>query len=96
MPPRAHPCRRRCCIPNAWPRLNSFAFVASEVLRLAVRAQHLERSKIARNSYPEGRKGYHAWRTALAQYHSDRAGEILLAVGYEPGLIGRVHALLRK
>ena len=35
---------------------------ASEPLQLAGRAHHLERWVIPRASYPEGRKGYLAWR----------------------------------
>lgn len=69
---------------------------ASEALRLAVRAQHLERWVIPRDAYPEGRQAYKEWRTALAGHHARRAGEILSAAGYDAATIGRVQALLRK
>jgi hypothetical protein len=38
---------------------------ASELLRLAVRAQHLRRFEVPRSSYPLGKNGYLAWRTFL-------------------------------
>ncbi|MBI4081586.1 MAG: DUF4202 domain-containing protein [Candidatus Lambdaproteobacteria bacterium] len=68
----------------------------SEALRLAARAQHLQRWVIPRERYPEGRKGYHQWRTALARYHAERAGAILLQVGYDEVFVARVQSMLRK
>jgi hypothetical protein len=92
---------------SAWPgallygqrmslRLNALVPQASEALRLAVRAQHLQRWAIPRASYPAGRKGYHRWRTALAGFHAERAGAILREVGYGEALVARVQSLLRK
>ena len=69
---------------------------ASPELRLAARAQHLERWRIPRDSYPEGRVGYLTWRRDLKQYHAERAGAILGGLGFEAPLIARVGALLRK
>ena len=69
---------------------------ASTELRLAARAQHLERWHIPRNSYPEGRVGYLTWRRDLKLYHAERAGAILGGLGFEAPLIARVGALLRK
>jgi hypothetical protein len=69
---------------------------ASEPLRLAVRCQHLCRWKIARSSYPMTRAGYHQWRTTLARFHADRAGEILASVAYDEQTIARVQSLIRK
>jgi Domain of unknown function (DUF4202) len=77
-------------------RLAQFAPEASEAVQLAVRAQHLERWKTARTTFPEGRKGYHEWRTALARFHAERAGEILRDVGYDEAFIARVQSMLRK
>ncbi len=76
--------------------LLAFLPQASEALQLAVRAQHLERWKLARSAFPEGRKGYHAWRFEQARQHAERAGAILHAAGYDPSFITRVQALLRK
>ena len=45
---------------------------ASEHLRIAARGQHVERWKIARGDYPEGRAGYLAWRADEARAHGER------------------------
>jgi hypothetical protein len=69
---------------------------AGELLRIAVRAQHLERWRIPRSARPEGRAGYLAWRRELAKLHADRAAEILREVGYREDEIARVGELLQK
>ena len=69
---------------------------ASEPLRLAVRCQHLCRWMIPRSQYPMTRAGYHQWRTTLARFHADKAGEILREVGYDERTVWRVQWLVRK
>jgi hypothetical protein len=69
---------------------------ASEALRLAAHCQHLERWKIPRADFPEGRVGYLKWRTRLAQFHAGRAAEVLEKVGYDEALIARVDRIVRK
>lgn len=69
---------------------------ASEVLRLAVRSQHIRRWEIPRSDYPLGRKGYHQWRTRLYDYHGEKAAEILEKVGYDEETIARVRKMLKK
>ena len=69
---------------------------ASEQLRLAVRAQHIRRWEIPRNTYPMDRAGYQRWRTALYTFHADTAERILREVGYDDATIARVRSLLRK
>ena len=69
---------------------------ASEALRLAVRCQHLRRWTIPRSQYPMTRAGYHAWRTTLARFHADAAGEVLRAEGYDEAIVARVQSLVRK
>ncbi len=69
---------------------------ASELLRLAVRAQHLRRWEVPRASYPMDRAGYHRWRNDLKAKHAQWAGEILANCGYDVGEIARVGALIRK
>ena len=69
---------------------------ASEVLRLAVRAQHIRRWTILRDSFPTGRKGYHQWRTTLYRFHADEAGRIMEDAGYDEPSVQRVQSLLRK
>jgi hypothetical protein len=76
--------------------LEQLAPDAPESLRLAVRCQHLCRWTVPRASYPEGRDGYLRWRADLKRFHAEKAGELLRAVGYDEGTIGRVQALVRK
>ena len=69
---------------------------ASEELRLAARAQHICRWIIPRESYPQGRVSYLKWREDLKQFHAQKAGEILRAIGYEETTMARVQDLIRK
>jgi hypothetical protein len=76
--------------------LAEFAPDAPEVLRIAARAQHIERWIIPRNSYPEGRIAYLKWRKDLQQHHAKSCGELMRLVGYGEEDIAKVGALLRK
>ena len=76
--------------------LQRFAPEADETVRLAVRAQHIERWKIPRSSYPMNRAGYHEWRTTLYGYHADRAGALMREAGYDEAAVARVSAMLKK
>jgi hypothetical protein len=69
---------------------------APELLRIAVRGQHIERWTSPRASYPAGRAGYLKWRTDLKDYHARRLQEIMTAAGYGPQEAARVGALVRK
>ena len=77
-------------------RLQQFAPKASEALQLATRAQHIERWRIPRDSYPMDRQGYFRWRRKLAEFHAERAGEILQALAYPQQTIERVQSLLKR
>jgi len=76
--------------------LDKFAPDASEPLKLAARCQHLERWMIPREEYPMNRPGYLSWRNDLKKYHADRAGNILLDVGYGDKTIRHVQDLVMK
>jgi len=69
---------------------------ASDALQLAARAQHICRWDFPRTDYPEGKAGYHQWRTMLYTYHGDKAGEILEAVGYDAETIDLLKKILSK
>jgi len=69
---------------------------ASDLLKIAARAQHLRRWEIPRGDYPEGRKGYNDWRRACRVHHAGLAGEIMRANGYDEAAIAHVGALIRK
>jgi len=77
-------------------RLEAFAPDASEVVRLAVRAQHIRRWEVPRSDFPSGRTGYLQWRIHLYGHHAETAGAILAKLGYEAETIERVSSLLRK
>jgi hypothetical protein len=79
---------------TAW--LEKLAPEASEVLRLAARAQHIRRWTIPRRDYSMTRTGYLKWRTALYHFHAETAGDILREVGYDAITVAAVQALLRK
>jgi len=69
---------------------------AGEALKIAARCQHIERWTSPRSGYPEGRKGYLAWRQDLKNFHARRAGDILRSLGYDESLIAHVGDLVRK
>jgi hypothetical protein len=54
---------------------------APPLLLLAARCQHLERWTVPRDSFPDGKAGYHAWRRSLYVRQSERARELLAAAG---------------
>ncbi len=45
---------------------------ATDPLKIAARGQHIERWITPRQSYPDGKAGYHAWRRNQARHHADR------------------------
>ncbi|WP_299470879.1 DUF4202 domain-containing protein [uncultured Roseibium sp.] len=69
---------------------------APDALKIAARGQHIERWILPRNTYPEGRAGYHAWRRDLARHHADRVARIMSEAGYESGAIEAAERMLRK
>ena len=76
--------------------LARFAPEASEVARLAVRAQHIQRWKTPRSRYPMDRQGYLQWRTGLYKFHAETAGRIMREAGYDEATIERVQAAVGK
>ena len=73
-----------------------FAPAASEVARLAVRAQHIKRWTVPRSSQPLTKEGYHAWRTGLYAFHAETAGALMQQAGYEEAMVGQVKAAIGK
>ena len=69
---------------------------AGPALRIAARAQHVERWKIPRASYPQGRAGYLRWRADLGRMHAERAAEIARAEGWDEGTVERVAQIVAK
>ena len=69
---------------------------APPALRIAARAQHLERWAIPRDRFPMGRTGYLRWRTTLGAHHAERTAELMREAGFDDDTIAAVAALLRK
>jgi hypothetical protein len=76
--------------------IGRFAPDASETAQLAVRAQHIQRWKVPRATYPMTKEGYHAWRTGLYAFHADTAGELMREAGYDDATIERVKKAVGK
>jgi hypothetical protein len=76
--------------------LDRFAPNASEAVRLAVRAQHIQRWKTPRSSYPMDRQGYLQWRTGLYKFHAETAGRIMAENGYDAETLDRVKTAVGK
>ncbi|EAW10682.1 DUF4202 domain-containing protein [Aspergillus clavatus NRRL 1] len=68
----------------------------SETLQLAIRAQHLRRWEVPRDSYPATKAGYYAWRSFLAKRQAELVEAMCVASGYSAAEAGRVAALVRK
>ena len=69
---------------------------ASEAVKLAVRAQHIQRWKIARSEFPMDRQGYLQWRTRLYKFHAQTAGDLMREAGYDEEMIERVMTIVSK
>ena len=77
-------------------RLMQFKANANEALILAVYSQHIQRWKIARDTYPMTRSGYKQWRQKLAKFHAETAAKVLSRLDYNQEKIERVKYLLQK
>lgn len=76
--------------------LQRYAPDADDAMKLALRAQHIQRWKSARSDYPMDRKGYHQWRTGLYQFHADTVAALLKKAGYDNAFIERVKLAVSK
>ncbi len=69
---------------------------ADDVMKLALRAQHIQRWKYPRDEYPMDRKGYHLWRTNLYMFHANTVAALLVKAGYDDDFINRVKLAVSK
>ncbi len=69
---------------------------ASEAVKLAVRAQHIQRWKSPRSNYTMDKPGYMLWRTTLYKFHAETAGSLMKEVGYDDEMIARVKTIVGK
>jgi len=76
--------------------LQEFCPDASENLKIAIRAQHIQRFTHPREKYPMDRKGYLQWRTELKKFHGEKAAGIMRSNGYAEEDIQKVDDLINK
>ncbi len=69
---------------------------ADDEMKIAVRAQHIQRWKSARSDYPMNRAGYLQWRVHLYKFHADTIGEIMEQLGWPQESIERVKKAVGK
>jgi Domain of unknown function (DUF4202) len=81
--------RMSACLDQLYPS-------ASEELRIAARAQHIRRWEIPRSTYPLGRDGYNAWRSACREHHGQLTATILRRHGFEQAQIAHVAKIIKK
>ncbi|SFK95332.1 protein of unknown function [Nitrosomonas aestuarii] len=98
---------REICEGKSWPKellyahhmsdmLERYAPGADDAIKLAVRAQHIQRWKSPRSDYPMDRKGYHQWRAGLNGFHADTVAGLLKKAGYDNQFIARVKQIVGK
>lgn len=76
--------------------LERYAPDANDAVKLAVRAQHIQRWKSPRCNYPLNRKGYHQWRAGLYKFHADTLAGLLVKAGYEEEFVEHVKKIVDK
>ena len=81
--------RMSACLAQMYPG-------ASEALRIAARAQHICRWRIARDGYPLGREGYNAWRSACREHHATLTSTIMRRHGYREAQVAHVAKIIKK
>jgi hypothetical protein len=69
---------------------------ADGIMKLAIRAQHIQRWKFPRNAYSMDKKGYHQWRTNLYKFHADTVCKLLKKADYTTAEIERVRLAVSK
>jgi len=76
--------------------LERFDPSADEVVKLAIRGQHIERWKSPRDAYPMNRQGYHQWRTQLYTFHADTVAGLMAEAGFDEPSQQRVRQAVGK
>ena len=76
--------------------IGRYAPEADEAQKLSVRAQHIQRWKTPRDSYPMTRDGYLQWRTGLYKFHAETAGRLAREAGYDDATIERIQQAVGK
>lgn len=69
---------------------------ADAAMKLAIRAQHIQRWKSPRDAYPMDRIGYLKWRKDLYKFHAQTATDLLAQAGYGEDVTDRVMRAVAK
>ncbi|KXI28979.1 DUF4202 domain-containing protein [Paraglaciecola hydrolytica] len=69
---------------------------ADEVIKLAIRGQHIQRWLSPRSAYPMDRQGYHKWRSDLYVFHADKVAAIMKQAGFSEQDIARAKNAVAK
>jgi len=67
-----------------------------ELIRLAVRGQHLQRWQVPRSDYPEGRVGYLTWRRDQGQRAGETTAALMREAGFDDESAEAVKRMIRK
>ncbi len=76
--------------------LARFAPNADDAVKLAIRAQHVQRWKSPRENYPMDRIGYLQWRKDLYKIQAETAARLVQQAGYGEDVVGRVSEAVAK
>ena len=76
--------------------LERYKPTADDAMKLAIRAQHIERWKSPRNAYPMDRIGYLTWRKDLYKIQANTAVDLLQQAGYGEDVTERVWKAVAK
>lgn len=69
---------------------------ADDAMKLAIRAQHIQRWKSPREAYPMDRIGYLRWRKDQYKFHANTVGDLLVQAGFGEDVIARVKDAVAK
>jgi len=81
--------RMTACLTQHWPQ-------ASELLQIAVRAQHIKRWHLKRNEFEQGKAGYYQWRIALGKFHAELTAKIMIEQGYNENQAEQTASIICK
>ncbi|MEH6382998.1 MAG: DUF4202 domain-containing protein [Colwellia sp.] len=77
------------CLEQYFPQSN-------ELVKIAVRAQHIKRWDLKRNEFDEGKAGYYQWRIAQGKFHAQLTKSLMLENGYDENEAELTACILRK
>ncbi|NOX08577.1 MAG: DUF4202 domain-containing protein [Gammaproteobacteria bacterium] len=76
--------------------IERYAPESDDVMKIAVRAQHIQRWKSPRADYPMNRQGYFSWRTDLYKFHAQTTIDLMAQTGYDEESMERVKKAVGK